>query len=94
LQQQEDGIQTPWRQAMSRTITLRLDEQLHSKFSQFAQHDNRTLANFIETAVLRYIEGQELADDFEMTELRGDDELNQSIRQGLADAQAKRGRFV
>jgi predicted HicB family RNase H-like nuclease len=37
---------TEWRQRMSRTVTLRFDEQLHSKFSRFAQHDNRTLANF------------------------------------------------
>ncbi len=75
---------------MPRTVTLRLDEQLHSKCSRFAQRDNRTLANFIETEVLRYIEGQELADKFELAEIRGNEELNQSIRQGLADAEAKR----
>jgi predicted transcriptional regulator len=65
--------------AMAKTVTLRLDEQLHSKCSRFAQRDNRTLANFIETAVLRYIEGQELADEFELAEIKGNEELSQSI---------------
>lgn len=79
---------------MSRTVTLRLNDQVYSKFSGFARNDRRSLANFIETAVLRYIEEQEFADESEMDEIRNDEELNRSIRQGLADTEAKRGRFV
>jgi hypothetical protein len=59
-----------------------------------ATHDNRPLSNFIETAVLRFVEEREGVDEFEMAEIKGNASLNQSIKRGLRDAKAGRGRFA
>lgn len=79
---------------MSKTVTLRLDELVYQKFRAMAERDNRPLSNFIETAVLRYLEQEEYVDEYEMEEIRGNRSLNASIRRGVADARGKRGRFV
>ena len=79
---------------MSKTVTLRLSDDVYQLFRQFADSDNRPLSNFIETATRRFIEQSELADESEMAGIRGDAALNQSLRRGHADASSKRGRFV
>lgn len=79
---------------MSKTVTLRLDEKVYEKFKRLAELDNRPLSNFIETAALRHIEEEELVDEFEMSEIRGSVDLNQSLKRGVIDAKAKRGRLV
>ena len=79
---------------MSQTVTLRLDDSVYKKFKGLAVRDNRPLSNFIQTAALRFVEQHETVDEFEMAEIRGNDSLNQSIKSGLQDVKAKRGRFV
>lgn len=79
---------------MSKTVTLRLDDEVYKKFRGLAEHDNRPLSNFIETAALRFVQEHEYADEFEMAEIRDNAGLNRSIKSGLRDAKAKRGRFV
>jgi predicted DNA-binding protein len=79
---------------MTKTITLRLNEERYLRFRQLAEEDNRPLSNFIETAVLRYIEDQGYVDEFEMTEIRENIELNESLTRGIIDAEAGKGKFV
>ncbi len=79
---------------MSKTVTLRLDDKVYKRFRGLAEHDNRPLSNFIETAALRFIEEHEYVDEFEMAEIRNNSSLNRSIKSGLRDAKAKRGRFA
>jgi len=79
---------------MSKTVTLRLDDKVYKRFRGLAEHDNRPLSNFIETAALRFIEEHEYVDEFEMAEIRNNSSLNSSIKSGLRDAKAKRGRFA
>jgi len=79
---------------MSKTVTLRLDDKVYKRFRGLAEHDNRPLSNFIETAALRFIEEHEYVDEFEMAEIRNNSSLNRSIKNGLRDAKAKRGRFA
>ena len=79
---------------MSKTITLRLDEGVYRKFRELAAQDNRPMSNFIETAALRFVESEQFADEFEMEEIRGNQDLNRSLERALRDAKAKRGRFV
>ena len=79
---------------MSKTITLRLDEALYQRFQALAERDNRPLSNFIQTAAIRFVESEQFVDEFEMDEIRDSSELNRSIKRGLKDAKAKRGRFV
>ncbi len=79
---------------MSKTVSLRLNERVYRRFRKLAEQDNRPLSNFIETSVLRFIASEEFADEFEMAEIRANKSLNRSLRRGLRDAAAKRGRFV
>ncbi|MBT8420107.1 MAG: CopG family transcriptional regulator [Gammaproteobacteria bacterium] len=79
---------------MSKTVTLRLPEQTYERFLILAKRENRALANFIETAAARYVELEQFVDEFEMEEIQGNAALNQSLKQGIKDAEARHGRFV
>ncbi|NQV15123.1 CopG family transcriptional regulator [bacterium] len=79
---------------MSKTVTLRLKEEIYIKFHKLAKLDNRPLSNFIETAALKYIDNSEYVDSFEMNEIEENIELNASIKRGLEDVKAEKGRFV
>lgn len=79
---------------MSKTITLRLNENVYELFKTLAEGDNRTLSNFIETSALRYIEEHEYVDDYEMEEIRSNQQLNKSLKRALKDMKAQRGQFV
>jgi len=77
---------------MTKTVTLRLSEERYQRFRQLAEEDNRPLSNFIETAVLRYIEDQGYADEFEMSEIRENEELRNSLLRGMSDAETGKGK--
>ena len=79
---------------MSKTVTLRLDDNIYHMFRSLAKSDNRPLSNYIETAALRFVESSDFVDEFEMEEIRENADLNRSIKRGLKDTKDKRGRFV
>jgi len=79
---------------MTKTITLRLNEERYLRFRHLAEEDNRPLSNFIETAVLRYIEDQGYVDEFEMSEIRENEDLNASLIRGLKNAETGKGKFA
>lgn len=79
---------------MSKTVTLRLNERVYELFSRLAERDNRPLSNFIETAVLRFIEVEQFVDDFEMEKVEANKSLNASIKRGHRDANDKRGQIA
>jgi hypothetical protein len=79
---------------MSKTVTLRIGENIYDMFRAMAERENRPLSNFIETAALRYLQENELVDDFEMREISQNTNLLSSLKKGHADAKARRGRFV
>ena len=79
---------------MSKTITLRLNDETYKMFRKLADRDNRPISNFIETAVKRFIEHSINVDEFETEEIKNNAELNKSIKRGLADMKSKRGKLV
>ncbi len=79
---------------MSKTVTLRLPETTYERFRTLAERENRPLSNFIETAASRYVETEQFVDEFEMAEIEANSELNRSLKRGIKDAKAGRGRFV
>lgn len=79
---------------MSKTVTLRLDDPVYRLFKGVAERENRPISNFIETAVMRFVQNHETADEFEMAEIRGNAELNRSLKRGHEDAKRRRGSFV
>ncbi len=79
---------------MTKTVSLRIDEELYDSLKVHADAENRSISNFIETATMRYIEEVEYADDFEMESILSDESLLKRMKQGTKDAKNGRGRFV
>ncbi len=79
---------------MSKLVTLRLSDEVYRQFKQLADNDNRPLSNFIETCVLRYIENISFVDEFEMKEIKGNQELSRSLIRAFQDMRDKKGRYV
>ena len=79
---------------MSKTVTLRLDDPVYRLFRGVAERENRPISNFIETAVMRFVQEHETVDEFEMAEIRGNTGLNQSLKRGHQDAKRRRGTFA
>ena len=79
---------------MSKTVTLRLKENVYQIFAEAAQAENRSLSNLIETAALNKLREQQFVDDAEMAEILADENLVARIRRGSKQAKAQKGRFV
>ena len=79
---------------MSKTLTLRLDEPVYQLFKTVAERENRPISNFIETAAMRFVQENGTVSEFEMAEIRGNIELNRSLKRGHLDAKNRRGAFV
>jgi uncharacterized protein (DUF1778 family) len=79
---------------MSKTVTLRLKDEIYNVFLEAARAENRTLSNFIETAAFNRIREQQFVDDVEMAEILADEGLVKRIRQGSRQARSRKGRFV
>ena len=79
---------------MSKTITLRLEDDLYEKFKEHSKIENRSLSNFIETATKKYVDEIELVDKYEMNEILNNFELLESLKKGSNDVKQRRGRFV
>jgi len=79
---------------MSKTVTIRLDDDTYREFREAAAAERRPLSNLIETAALAKIREQQFVDDAEMAEIQANERLLERLRSGSKDAQAGRGRFV
>jgi len=79
---------------MSKTITLRLKDEIYNIFLEMAKAENRSLSNLIETAALNNIREQQFVDDVEMAEILSNQDLIRRIREGSNEARKLKGRFV
>ena len=79
---------------MSKTVTLRLKEDVYKIFAEAAQAENRSLSNLIETAALNKVREQQFVDDAEMAAILADENLVARIKQGSKEAKTQKGRFV
>lgn len=79
---------------MSKTITLRINEENYRLFKMMAERDNRPISNYIETAARRFVENDFLVDEFEMAEIKNNTELNKSIKRALSDVKKGKGKLV
>lgn len=79
---------------MPKTITLRLSDQDYRLFRDFAEADNRPLANLIETAAKRHLQECEMVSEREMRAIRGNSGLVTRLKAGSKAAHKKHGRFV
>jgi len=79
---------------MSKTVTLRLKENVYKIFVEAAKAENRPLSNLIETAALNKVREQQFVDDAEMAEILADKDLVERLKQGSKEAGERKGRFV
>ena len=79
---------------MSKTVTLRLKDDIYNAFKEAALAENRLLSNLIETAAMSKIREQQFVDDAEMAEIHADRNLIKRIKQGSREARLQKGRFV
>jgi uncharacterized protein (DUF1778 family) len=79
---------------VSKTLTLRLDEESYQLFAAAAKAESRSIANLIETAAKARLRELEFVDDYEMAEIRSNEALLERLQLGSEDARQRRGRFV
>lgn len=79
---------------MPKTVTLRIDDDTYHSFVRRAKAENRSLANFIETAVTEHIRECDFADDAEMAELLANADLIERLQKGSRDAKRKKGALI
>ena len=79
---------------MPKTLTIRIDDKTYSTFAKRAKAENRSLANFIETAVKAHIEESAFVDDSEMAEILANERLVDRMRKGSTDAKRKRATLI
>ena len=79
---------------MSKTVTLRLRDEVYEILLEAAKAENRPLSNLIETAAVSKVYEQQFADDAEMAEIVENEELMKRITAGSRDAKSRRGRLV
>jgi len=93
--QSNDTLQGPLlERKMSKTVTLRLDDEVYEELKAAAEADRRPLSNLIETAALARIREQQFVDDAEMAEILSNERLLERMKAGSKDAKARRGEFV
>ena len=79
---------------MSKTVTLRLKDDVYNTLREAALAENRPLSNLIETAAINKIREQQFVDDTEMAEILSNKDLVKRIKQGSSEARLRKGRFV
>lgn len=79
---------------MPKTVTIRIDDDTYRSFTKRAKAENRSLANFIETAVKEHIRERDFVDDSEMAEILANEELVRRLRKGSRDVARKRGAMI
>ncbi|MCP4418642.1 MAG: CopG family transcriptional regulator [Chloroflexi bacterium] len=70
---------------MSKTITLRVNDDVYQMMKTAADGQRRNLSNFIEFATMQYLSSATYVDDAEMEHILGDTELLLNLQHGLED---------
>jgi len=81
-------------EALGKTVTLRLKDDVYTLFSEIAKAEKRSLSNLIETFALDRIREIQFADDDEMAEILLNEKLLKRIKGGSTHAKERKGRFV
>ncbi len=77
---------------MTKTITLRIDEEIYNILKSAASGEKRTISNFIEYAALNYLSSNSYVSDSEMNEIINDKNLKDGLRKGMDDV--KNGNYI
>ena len=75
---------------MSKTVTIRLDDETYQMIRHAAEGQLRSISNFIEYAAISYLTEEAFVSDEEMGEILSDAALLKVLRQARSDAAAER----
>ncbi len=79
---------------MSKSVTIRLDDEAYRKFHDLAEEENRSISNLIETLAMKKLEEELFTDDFETAEIKSSKPLLAKLKKGHQQAMQKKGRFI
>lgn len=79
---------------MSKTITIRLNDNEYSMISRCAKIQHRPISNFITNTVVKEIEESYYVDSIESAQINSDHELLSKLSKGHKDAKKMKGKFV
>ena len=79
---------------MTKTVTLRLTEDVYEELREAAIAERRPLSNLIETAALARVREDQFVDDAEMAEMVDNDDLIRRVRAGSREARKRTGTVV
>lgn len=79
---------------MSKTITLRIDDEVYETLLQHSEAEKRPLSNYIEMAAMEYVRAQEFVDDEEMMAILNNRDLVKRLKKGSVEARKRKGKFV
>ena len=79
---------------MTKTVTLRLNEDVYEELREAATAERRPLSNLIETAALARVREDQFVDDAEMAEMVDNDDLIRRLRAGSREARKRKGTVV
>ena len=75
---------------MSKTVTIRLDEDTYQMIRNAAEGQMRSIANFIEYATMNYLTEESFVSDDEMAYILSDEDLVASLKKARRDIAEKR----
>lgn len=75
---------------MSKTVTVRLDDQTYELIRNAASGTRRSISNFIEYATVAYLSEDAFVSEPEMDDILNDTELVKDLEKGRKERDAKR----
>jgi len=79
---------------MSKTVTVRLNDDVYQTIKSAAQAEKRTISNLIEFATVSYLENSSFVSDEEMQEILENKNLIRILQDSLKDIEEKKYRIV
>jgi uncharacterized protein (DUF1778 family) len=70
---------------MTKTVTLRLDDEIYRLLKKAAKGEMRSLANFLEFAAIKHLTDESFVSDTEMEEILLDKLLLKNLEDGKKD---------
>ncbi len=79
---------------MSKTITMRVDDDIYTMIKTAANGDRRSISNFIEYATIAFLTEESFVSENEMEEILHDKNLLKNLKQGKKEIEEGKYRIV
>ncbi len=79
---------------MSKTVTLRIDDDTYNLIKLAATGERRSISNYIEYATMAYLAEESFVTDNEMDEIMNNEKLLKNLAQGNKEIEAGKYRIV